>query len=138
MQSRNTEETVRELNEKLKSADIFTDYKAAEINANGRLSRELAGAVAPDDFARERNRIIFGEDVQQNVPAKKRDGKSLNTLATPKAEKTENSPTPYQSAREQARSQILADALDAAAEFSMGIDGETQFYGENPSQRQSA
>ena len=158
MQSRNTEETVRELNEKLKSADIFTDYKVAEVNTNGRISREFAGAVTPDDFARERNRIIFGVDAQQNVPAKKGNGKPLNTLANPKAEKTENSPNPYQSARQQARSQILADALDAAAdsgisrhtengigvgrnaeikggdrlaEFSIGIDGETPFYGEN-------
>ena len=107
------------------------NLKVAEINANGRLSRELAGAVAPDDFAREQNRIIFGEDAQKAVPAKKGDGKSLNTLANPKAEKTENSPTPYQSARQQVRGQILADALDAAAEFSMRIDGETPFYGEN-------
>ena len=113
MQSRNTEETVRELNEKLKSADIFTDYKVAEVNTNGRISRELAGAVAPDDFARERNRIIFGEDVQQNVPVKKGDGKSFNTLATPKAEKTENSPIPYQSARQQAQSQFLTETTEA-------------------------
>ena len=56
MQSRNTEETVRELNEKLKSADIFTDYKVAEINANGRLSRELAAAVNAADFVDWRSR----------------------------------------------------------------------------------
>ena len=116
MQSRNTEETVRELNEKLKSADIFTDYKVAEINANGRLSRELAGAVTQADFAREQNRIIFGEDVQQNVPAKKGDGKPLNTLAKPKAEKTENSPTPYQSARQQAQSQFLTETTEEITE----------------------
>ena len=113
MQSRNTEETVRELNEKLKSADIFTAYKAAEINTNGRPSRELAGAVTQADFTSERNRIIFGEDVQQNVPAKKGDGKPLNTLANPKAEKTENSPTPYQSARQQAQSQFLTETTEA-------------------------
>ena len=116
MQSRNTEETVRELNEKLKSADIFTDYKAAEINANGRLSRELAGAVTQADFAREQNRIIFGEDVQQNVPAKKGDGKPLNTLANPEAEKAENSPTPYQSARQQAQSQFLTETTEEITE----------------------
>lgn len=116
MQSRNTEETVHELNEKLKSSDISSEYKAAEINANGRLSRELAGAVTQADFAREQNRIIFGEDVQQNVPAKKGDGKPLNTLANPKAEKTENSPTPYQSAREQARSQFLTETTEEIAE----------------------
>ena len=116
MQSRNTEETVRELNEKLKSADIFTDYKAAEINTNGRLSRELAGAVTQADFTRERNRIIFGEDVQQNVPAKKGDGKPLNTLANPKAEKAENSPTHYQSARQQAQSQFLTETTEEIAE----------------------
>ena len=116
MQSRNTEETVRELNEKLKSADISSEYKAAEINANGRLSRELAGAVAQADFARERNRIIFGEDVQQNVPAKKGDGKSLNILANPKAEKTENSPTPYQSVRQQAQSQFLTETTEEITE----------------------
>ena len=116
MQSRNTKETVRELNEKLKSADIFTDYKAAEINTNGRISRELAGAVTQADFARERNRIIFGEDVQQNVPAKKGNGKPLNTLANPKAEKTENSPTPYQSARQQAQSQFLTETTEEITE----------------------
>ena len=156
------------------------NLKVAEINANGRLSRELAGAVTQADFARERNRIIFGEDVQQNVPAKKGDGKPLNTLAKPKAEKTENSPTPYQSARQQAQSQFLTETTeeitesnvskytkggqifpadynsgteshvsvqekhgtgtrhnaeikggDRFAEFSIGIDGETPFYGEN-------
>lgn len=92
------------------------NLKVAEINANGRLSRELAGAVAPDDFAREQNRIIFGEDVQQNVPAKKGDGKPLNTLANPKAEKTENSPTPYQSARQQTQSQFLTETTEEIAE----------------------
>ena len=156
------------------------NLKVAEINANGRLSRELAGAVTQADFARERNRIIFGEDTQQNVPAKKGDGKPLNTLANPKAEKTENSPTPYQSARQQAQSQFLTETTeeitesnvskytkderifpadynsgteshvsvqekhgtgtrhnaeikggDRFAEFSIGIDGETPFYGEN-------
>ena len=89
------------------------NLKVAEINANGRLSRELAGAVTQADFARERNRIIFGEDVQQNIPAKKGDGKPLNTLANPKAEKTENSPTPYQSARQQAQSQFLTETTEA-------------------------
>lgn len=116
MQSRNTEETVRELNGKLRSADIFTDYKVAEINTNGRLSRELAGAVTQADFASERNRIIFGEDTQKAVPAKKGDGKPLYTLANPKAEKTENSPTPYQSARQQAQSQFLTETTEEIAE----------------------
>ena len=144
--SLNAEETAKRLEETENTRTAYTkeddgllkernavagNLKVAEINANGRLSRELAGAVAPDDFAREQNRIIFGEDAQKAVPAKKGDGKSLNTLANPKAEKTENSPTPYQSARQQVRGQILADALDAAAEFSMRIDGETPFYGEN-------
>ena len=88
------------------------NLKVAEINANGRLSRELAGAVTQADFARERNRIIFGEDTQKAVPAKKGDGKPLNTLANPKAEKTENSPTPYQSARQQAQSQFLTETTE--------------------------
>ena len=55
MRSRNTEETVRELNEKIKAAGITAEYKAAEINTNGKLSRELAGAVTQADFARERS-----------------------------------------------------------------------------------
>ena len=37
MRSRNTEETVRELNEKIKAAGISAEYKAAEINTNGKL-----------------------------------------------------------------------------------------------------
>ena len=114
MQSRNTEETVRELNEKLKSADIFTDYKAAEINTNGRLSRELAGAVNAADFVDWRSRTA-SDAYREATPRNIRSSGEHDSV----------------SAREQARSQILADALDAAAEFSMGIDGETPFYGEN-------
>lgn len=141
MQSRNTEETVRELNEKLKSADIFTDYKAAEINANGRLSRELAAAVNAADFVDWRSRTA-SDAYREATPRNIRSSGEHDSV----------------SAREQARSQILADALDAAAdsgisrhtengsgvgrnaeikggdrfaEFSIGIDGETPFYGEN-------
>ena len=126
--SLNAEETAKRLEETENTRTAYTkeddgllkernavagNLKVAEINANGRLSRELAGAVTQADFARERNRIIFGEDVQQNVPAKKGDGKPLNTLANPKAEKTENSPTPYQSARQQAQSQFLTETTEA-------------------------
>ena len=126
--SLNAEETAKRLEETENTRAAYTkeddgllkernavagNLKVAEINANGRLSRELAGAVNAADFARERNRIIFGEDVQQNVPAKKGDGKSFNTLATPKAEKTENSPIPYQSARQQAQSQFLTETTEA-------------------------
>ena len=50
---KDTEETVCELNEKSKSAGISAEYKAAEINTNGKLSRELTGAVTQADFARE-------------------------------------------------------------------------------------
>ena len=141
MQSRNTEETVRELNEKLKSADIFTDYKVAEINANGRLSRELAAAVNAADFVDWRSRTA-SDAYREATPRNIRSSGEHDSV----------------SAREQARSQILADALDAAAdsgisrhtenasgvgrnaenkggdrlaEFSIGIDGETPFYGEN-------
>ena len=78
MRSRNTEETVRELNEKSKAAGITAEYKAAEINTNGKLSRELAGAVPQADFARERRRIIFGDAAQKNVPAENENG---NTFA---------------------------------------------------------
>ena len=126
--SLNAEETAKRLEETENTRTAYTkeddgllkernavagNLKVAEINANGRLSRELAGAVTQADFARERNRIIFGEDVQQNIPAKKGDGKPLNTLANPKAEKTENSPTPYQSARQQAQSQFLTETTEA-------------------------
>ena len=88
MRSRNTEETVRELNEKSKSAGISAEYKAAEINTNGKLSRELAGAVTQADFARERNRIIFGDAALRNSPAPKYSGKPRNIPAPPKAEKS--------------------------------------------------
>ena len=109
MRSRNTEETVRELNEKSKSAGITAEYKAAEINTNGRLSRELAGAVTQTDFAREQNRIILGDDVLRNSPAPKGDGRPLNTQASPKAEEPENFPTFHQSARQLAQSQFLTE-----------------------------
>ena len=58
MRSRNTEETVRELNEKIKAAGITAEYKTAEINTNGKLSRELTGAVTQADFAREQERLM--------------------------------------------------------------------------------
>ena len=129
--SLNAEETAKRLEETENTRTAYTkeddgllkernavagNLKVAEINANGRLSRELAGAVTQADFAREQNRIIFGEDVQQNVPAKKGDGKPLNTLATPKVEKTENSPIPYQSARQQAQSQFLTETTEEITE----------------------
>ena len=109
MRSRNTEETVRELNEKSKAAGISAEYKAAEINTNGKLSRELAGAVTQADFARERNRIIFGDAALRNSPAPKGDGRPLNTQATSKAEEPENFPTFHQSARQLAQSQFLTE-----------------------------
>ena len=58
MRSRNTEETVRELNEKSKAAGITAEYKAAEINTNGKLSQELARAVTRADFVREQERLM--------------------------------------------------------------------------------
>ena len=88
MRSRNTEETVRELNEKIKAAGITAEYKAAEINTNGKLSRELAGAVTQADFARERNRIIFGDAALRNSPVPKYSEKPRNIPAPPKAEKS--------------------------------------------------
>ena len=48
--SRNAEETVRELNEKSKASGISAEYKVAEVKTNGRLSRELAGAVKASDI----------------------------------------------------------------------------------------
>ena len=112
MRSRNTEETVRELNEKSKSAGITAEYKAAEINTNGKLSRELAGAVTQADFARERNRIIFGDAALRNSPAPKGEGKPLNIQATSKAEEPENFPTFHQSARQQAQSRFLTESTE--------------------------
>ena len=109
MRSRNTEETVRELNEKIKAAGITAEYKAAEINTNGKLSRELAGAVPQADFARERRRIIFGDAALRNSPAPKGEGKPLNIQATSKAEEPENFPTFHQSARQLAQSQFLTE-----------------------------
>lgn len=53
--------------------------------------------------------IIFGDDTPGNIPAQKGDDKPLNTLASPKAEETENSPTFHQSARKQAQSQFLTE-----------------------------
>ena len=112
MRSRNTEETVRELNEKSKSAGITAEYKAAEINTNGRLSRELAGAVTQTDFARERNRIIFGDAALRNSPAPNGDGRPFNTQATPKAEEPENSPDFHQSARQLAQNKFLTETAE--------------------------
>ena len=109
MRSRNTEETVRELNEKIKAAGITAEYKAAEINTNGKLSRELAGAVTQADFARERNRIIFGDAALRNSPAPKGEGKPLNIQATSKAEEPENSPDFHQSARQLAQRKFLTE-----------------------------
>lgn len=88
----------------------------AEINTNGKLSRELARAVTRADFVREQNRIIFGDDVQKNVPAQKDDGKPLNTLASPKTEETENLQNFHQSARQQAQSQFLMETAEEITE----------------------
>ena len=90
------------------------NLKVAEINANGRLSRELAAAVNAADFVDWRSRTA-SDAYREATPRNIRSSGEHDSV----------------SAREQARSQILADALDAAAEFSMGIDGETPFYGEN-------
>lgn len=56
----NTEEAVRTLNEKAKSAGLSAEYRAAEIKADGRITRELAGAVNAGNFASERERILYG------------------------------------------------------------------------------
>lgn len=89
----------------------------AEINTNGKLSRELARAVTRADFARERNRIIFGDDTPGNIPAQKGDGKLLNTQTTPKAEETENySPDFHQNARQLAQSKFLTETAEEITE----------------------
>ena len=85
----------------------------AEINTNGKLSRELAGAVTRADFVREQNRIIFGDDALRNSPAQKDDGKPLNTRA---AQKAENSPDFHQSARQLAQSQFLTETAEDITE----------------------
>ena len=117
------------------------NLKVAEINANGRISRELAAAVNAADFVDWRSRTA-SDAYREATPRNIRSSGEHDSV----------------SAREQARSQILADALDAAAdsgisrhtengsgvgrnaeikggdrlaEFSIGIDGETPFYGEN-------
>jgi len=89
----------------------------AEINTNGKLSRELARAVTRADFAREQNRIIFGDDTPGNIPAQKGDGKLLNTQTTPKAEETENySPDFHQNARQLAQSKFLTKTAEEITE----------------------
>ena len=88
----------------------------AEINTNGKLSRELAGAVTQADFAREQNRIILGDDVLRNSPAPKGDGRPLNTQASPKAEEPENFPTFHQSARQLAQSKFLTETAEEITE----------------------
>ena len=99
MQSRNTEETVRELNEKLKSADIFTDYKVAEINANGRLSRELAAAVNAADFVDWRSRTA-SDAYREATPRSARSPEARDSV----------------SARQQAQSQFLTETTEEIAE----------------------
>ena len=127
--SLNAEETAKRLEETENTRAAYTkeddgllkernavagNLKVAEINANGRLSRELAGAVNAADFVDWRSRTA-SDAYREATPRNIRSSGEHDSV----------------SAREQARSQILADALDAAAEFSMGIDGETPFYGEN-------
>ena len=127
--SLNAEETAKRLEETENTRTAYTkeddgllkernavagNLKVAEINANGRLSRELAGAVNAADFVDWRSRTA-SDAYREATPRNIRSSGEHDSV----------------SAREQARSQILADALDAAAEFSMGIDGETPFYGEN-------
>ena len=121
MRSRNTEATVRELNEKIKAAGITAEYKAAEINTNGKLSRELAGAVTQADFAREQNHIIFGDAALRNSPAEKYSEKPRNIPAPPKAEK---------SGTEIRHSSGIA-AGDSPAGNDADIIGESLFYKEN-------
>ena len=154
--SLNAEETAKRLEETENTRAAYTkeddgllkernavagNLKVAEINANGRLSRELAGAVNAADFVDWRSRTA-SDAYREATPRNIRSSGEHDSV----------------SAREQARSQILADALDAAAdsgisrhtengsgvgrnaeikggdrftEFSIGIDGETPFYGEN-------
>ena len=154
--SLNAEETAKRLEETENTRAAYTkeddgllkernavagNLKVAEINANGRLSRELVAAVNAADFVDWRSRTA--SDAYRE--------------ATPRNIRSSGEPDSV-SARQQARSQILADALDAAAdsgisrytengsdvgrnaeikggdrlaEFSIGIDGETPFYGEN-------
>ena len=127
--SLNAEETAKRLEETENTRAAYTkeddgllkernavagNLKVAEINANGRLSRELAAAVNAADFVDWRSRTA-SDAYREATPRNIRSSGEHDSV----------------SAREQARSQILADALDAAAEFSMGIDGETPFYGEN-------
>ena len=127
--SLNAEETAKRLEETENTRAAYTkeddgllkernavagNLKVTEINANGRLSRELAAAVNAADFVDWRSRTA-SDAYREATPRNIRSSGEHDSV----------------SAREQARSQILADALDAAAEFSMGIDGETPFYGEN-------
>ena len=154
--SLNAEETAKRLEETENTRAAYTkeddgllkernavagNLKVAEINANGRLSRELAAAVNAADFVDWRSRTA-SDAYREATPRNIRSSGEHDSV----------------SAREQARSQILADALDAAAdsgisrhtengsgvgrnaeikggdrfaEFSIGIDGETPFYGEN-------
>ena len=154
--SLNAEETAKRLEETENTRAAYTkeddgllkernavagNLKVAEINANGRLSRELAAAVNAADFVDWRSRTA-SDAYREATPRNIRSSGEHDSV----------------SAREQARSQILADALDAAAdsgisrhtengsgvgrnaeikggdrlaEFSIGIDSETPFYGEN-------
>ena len=127
--SLNAEETAKRLEETENTRAAYTkeddgllkernavagNLKVAEINANGRLSRELAAAVNAADFVDWRSRTA-SDAYREATPRNIRSSGEHDSV----------------SAREQVRSQILADALDATAEFSIGIDGETPFYGEN-------
>ena len=127
--SLNAEETAKRLEETENTRAAYTkeddgllkernavagNLKVAEINANGRLSRELVAAVNAADFVDWRSRTA-SDAYREATPRNIRSSGEHDSVST----------------REQVQSQILADALDAAAEFSMGIDGETPFYGEN-------
>ena len=154
--SLNAEETAKRLEETENTRVAYTkeddgllkernavsgNLKVSDINANGRLSRELVAAVNAADFVDWRSRTV-SDAYREATPRNIRSSGEHDSV----------------SAREQARSQILADALDAAAdsgisrhtengsgvgrnaeikggdrlaEFSIGIDSETPFYGEN-------
>ena len=77
---------------------VARNLKVAEINANGRLTRDLAAAISTADFARERDLVSDG-----SRPAQARNNRSTGAHDSP-------------SAREQAQSQILADIPDEIAD----------------------
>ena len=84
----NTEEAVRTLNEKAKSAGLPAEYRIAEIKADGRITRKIAGPVNAGNLASERERILYaGQAVQVDFTGTKKKHAGVQDMVREQIEK---------------------------------------------------